>query len=98
MTVTEPALSEPFPAHDPEYLRDPHRHLASLRDVGPCVVDPASGKWLLVRADEVEAGLSQLIRGDRSNALGRSPSDIPRRCVISYLKFTASSQPCAALS
>jgi cytochrome P450 len=56
---------EPFLPHSAEYLRDPYAGLAALRAMGPCFVDPSSGKWFLLTYDGVDAGLSQIVRGER---------------------------------
>jgi hypothetical protein len=64
MTV-EDVRSSSFDPHSVEYLRDPYSHLAALREQGPCFVDPESGKWFLLTFDGVEAGLSQIVRGER---------------------------------
>lgn len=70
--VTQPeAGSEPFRPQDPDYLRDPHPHLAALREAGPCFVDPASGRWFLLRHDDVEAGLTQIVRGHSEERVDR---------------------------
>jgi len=56
---------EAFQPHSAEYLRDPYAGLAALRAQGPCFLDPASGKWFLLTYDGVDAGLSQIVRGER---------------------------------
>src|SRR5262245_21046499 len=55
----------PFDPHSSEYLRDPYAHLAALRKQGSSFVDPGSGRWFLLTFDAVEAGLSQIVRGER---------------------------------
>jgi cytochrome P450 len=55
---------EPLAPTSPAYLRDPYAHLAKLRAQGPCVIDPGSGLWFLLGFDEVEAGLSRIVRGE----------------------------------
>src|SRR5690349_7061819 len=57
--------ADSFRPHSAEYLRDPYAGLAALRANGPCFVDPASGKWFLLTYDGVDAGLSQIVRGER---------------------------------
>jgi cytochrome P450 len=57
--------TEAFAPHSAEYLGDPYAHLAHLRAEGPCYVDPGSGRWFLLSFDHVEAGLSQIVRGER---------------------------------
>ncbi len=54
-----------FRPRSQEYLRDPYAALAALRAEGPCFVDPDSDKWFLLSFDAVEAGLSQIVRGER---------------------------------
>jgi hypothetical protein len=54
--------SEPFPARSPAYLADPFRHLRGLRERGPVVVDPGSGKWFLLRYEDVGVGLTEITR------------------------------------
>ncbi len=67
MTATiDPIVgTEAFEPHGAEYLGDPYAHLARLRAEGPCYVDPGSGRWFLLSFDHVEAGLSQIVRGER---------------------------------
>ena len=55
----------PFAPRSTDYLSDPHAHLAALRDQSPSFVDPDSGQWFLLSFDAVEAGLSQIVRGER---------------------------------
>jgi cytochrome P450 len=65
-TAIDPVVgTEPFEPWRVEYLRDPYAHLAELRSDGPCWVDPGSGRWFLLSFDHVEAGLSQIVRGER---------------------------------
>jgi cytochrome P450 len=66
-TAIEPVRgAAPFDPHAVGYLRDPYAHLAALRDQGPAYVDPGSGRWFLLTFDHVEAGLSQIVRGEAS--------------------------------
>lgn len=58
-----PFVGAPFRPNDAGYLRDPFTTLAALREQGPCVIDPESGRWFLLSFDAVEAGLSQIVRG-----------------------------------
>jgi cytochrome P450 len=58
------AATEPFPAHSPAYLADPYSYLRELRGRGRVVVDPASGKWFLLRYDDVSTGLTTITRGN----------------------------------
>ena len=53
----------PFRPDEAGYLIDPHLTLRSLRQQGPCWIDPGSGKWFLLTRAAVEAGLSQIVRG-----------------------------------
>jgi cytochrome P450 len=63
-TMVRPVpLAEPFRPHTPDYLADPYRHLAELRAMGPCVIDPGTGLWFLLGYEHVAAGLSQIVRG-----------------------------------
>ena len=64
MTIDE-ARRSAFDPHSDEYLQDPYAQLGALREQGPCFVDPVSGKWFLLSFDAVEAGLSQIVRGER---------------------------------
>lgn len=57
--------SEPFPAHDPAYLADPYAYLRGLREAGRVVVDPGTGKWFLLRYDDVSTGLAAITREER---------------------------------
>jgi cytochrome P450 len=57
------AGTEPFPARSPAYLADPYAYLRDLRERGRAVVDPASGRWSLLRYDDVAAGLTAITRG-----------------------------------
>jgi cytochrome P450 len=57
------AGAEPFPARSPAYLADPYAYLRELRERGPVVVDPGSGKWFLLRYDDVATGLTTITRG-----------------------------------
>ena len=59
-------LDAPFRPHTAEYLADPYGNLARLRALGPCVIDPGTGRWLLLGAEHVQAGLSQIVRGQAS--------------------------------
>lgn len=54
----------PFQPRSAEYLRDPYAVLARMRAKGSCHVDSGSGKWFLLGFDDVEAGLSRIVRGD----------------------------------
>jgi cytochrome P450 len=66
MTASAPVVgSVAFDPRRAEYLGDPYTHLAELRAQGPCWVDPGTGKWFLLSFDHVEAGLSQIVRGER---------------------------------
>lgn len=53
----------PFAPDGAAYLADPHPILRSLREQGPCWIDPGTGKWFLLTRAAVEAGLSQIVRG-----------------------------------
>lgn len=53
-----------FQPRSTEYLRDPYAELARMRAKGSCHVDAGSGKWFLLGFDDVEAGLSRIVRGD----------------------------------
>jgi cytochrome P450 len=57
--------SEPFPAHSPAYLADPYAYFRDLRERGRVVVDPGSGKWFLLRYDDVSEGLTAITREHR---------------------------------
>lgn len=46
-----------------EYLGDPYGHLAKLRSEAPFVVDPGTGMWFMLGYEQVQAGLSQIVRG-----------------------------------
>jgi cytochrome P450 len=66
-----PPVASGFDPRSPVYLEDPYGHLAELRARGPAAVDPATGRWFLLRHDEVEAGLSQVVRGEAAGAADR---------------------------
>jgi cytochrome P450 len=57
-------VQQPFDPRASDYLRDPYPHLGALRAQGSCVVDPGTGRWFLLGHDAVEAGLSQIVRGE----------------------------------
>jgi cytochrome P450 len=61
-------LSEPFEPHSADYLRDPYSSLAAMRLQGSPVVDPGTGRWFMLGFDDVEAGLSQIVRGKADRA------------------------------
>lgn len=66
-TTTAPAVgAEPFDPRSADYLTDPYRHLAQLREQGPCWIDPGTGKWFLLGFDHVQAGLAEIVRGHPS--------------------------------
>jgi cytochrome P450 len=63
-TIVRPVQrAEPFRPRSPSYLRDPYAVLARMRAEGSCHIDPGSGKWFLLGFDDVEAGLSRIVRG-----------------------------------
>jgi cytochrome P450 len=64
------AASETFPARSPAYLADPYAYLRRLREQGRVVADPGSGRWFLLRYDDVEAGLASITRG-HDDGVGR---------------------------
>lgn len=53
----------PFRPRSAAYLADPYAQLRSLREQGPCWIDPGTGLWFLLDHEHVEAGLSQIVRG-----------------------------------
>jgi cytochrome P450 len=61
-------LGKPFEPHSVDYLLDPYSSLAALRAQGSAVVDPGTRRWFLLRFDDVEAGLSQIVRGRADRA------------------------------
>ena len=79
-TTRRPILRTPFDPKSPDYLRDPYSTLARMRDEGPVLFDPTSGKWFLVGFHEVETGLSQITR---------NPADDPRRAHFPDNPFAA---------
>lgn len=66
--MSSPAmLAEPFMPRSPEYLADPYAQLKQLREFGPCVIDPGSGKWFFTHYPHVSTGLSQIVRGHKES-------------------------------
>ena len=64
-TVVQPVVgTAPFRPDSPEYLADPYAHLAALRAQSPVYVDPGSGRWFVLAYDDVEVGLSHVLRGE----------------------------------
>lgn len=64
-----------FDPHSAEHLGDPYAQLAVLRGQGPSYVDPATGSWFLLTFDAVEAGLSQIVRGERGGTREHFPGN-----------------------
>lgn len=63
-STVEPIRSaRPFEPRSPAFLQDPYACLKTLREQGPCHVDPGSGHWFLLGYDEVGAGLTRITRG-----------------------------------
>ena len=63
-TVSTPSTgAAPFEPRSPEYLADPYAYFRRLREQSPVFVDPGSGKWFLLRYDDVDAGLATITRG-----------------------------------
>jgi cytochrome P450 len=64
-----------FDPRSTAYLSDPYAQLATLRAQGPSSVDPTTGRWFLLTFDAVEAGLSQIVRGERGGTREHFPGN-----------------------
>jgi cytochrome P450 len=66
MTTTTPPTATgavPFDPRAPEYLADPYAYFRKRREESQVFVDPGTGKWFLLRYDDVDAGLASITRG-----------------------------------
>ena len=56
-------FTSPFDSEAPEFLANPYAKLREMREQTPVCIDPATGICFLLRFDDVQAGLTSIIRG-----------------------------------
>ena len=59
----------PFRPRSAAYLADPYAQLRSLREQGPCWIDPGTGLWFLLDHEHVELGVDRISRCHRGQGL-----------------------------